>query len=329
MRTDNGPGDGLQTPTRRIHRPNSGAGSLALAVHSPPMSTPEFHPPPAAAARGAASLCVLASGSGGNCSVVAFEHEGLRRACLIDLGLSPRRTLRLLAERSIGMHQIDDVLLTHLDSDHCHAGWGKVFPGHVRVRVHASHAREAARTLGDANLVPFDTGCTLQSGAVVAAVQLAHDHAGVSAMRFTMHQRHGGGSLGFATDLGTVTPSLIELFRAGESAVDVLAIESNYCPRLQALSGRPSFLIQRITGGAGHLSNQEAIEAIRAIEPRDHVVLLHLSRDCNRVDLVAAMHEGADYHLTITSQEEPTRWVRIAGRVAEPRVAPQVRSLVS
>lgn len=266
--------------------------------------------------RGSASLCVLASGSEGNCSVVVFEHDGMRRACLIDLGISPRRAMKLLAERGIGMHQIDDVLLTHLDSDHCHGSWGKILPRHVRVRVHATHAREAGRTLGDCNLVPFDSACTLESGTAVATVQLSHDQAGVSAMRLNMHPRHGGGSLGFATDVGCVTPSLIELFHARGASVDVLAIESNYCPRMQALSGRPYFLIHRITGGGGHLSNQEAIEAIRAIEPRHHVVLLHLSRDCNRVDLVAAMHEGADYHLTITSQQEPTRWVRIAGEAA-------------
>lgn len=268
--------------------------------------------------RGSASLCVLASGSAGNCSVVVFEHEGMRRACLIDLGLSPRRTLKLLAERNIGMHQIDDVLLTHLDSDHCHGSWGKILPRHVRVRLHTSHAREAARTLGPVHLVPFDSCCTLESGTSVSTVLLSHDQAGVSAMRFNMHERHGGGSLGFATDLGTVTPSLIDLFSTAQSSVDVLAIESNYCPRMQALSGRPDFLIHRITGGGGHLSNQQAAEAIRAIEPRHHVVLLHLSRDCNRVDLVAAMHEGADYHVTITSQHEPTRWIRIAGPASVP-----------
>ncbi|MBC7772472.1 MAG: MBL fold metallo-hydrolase [Pyrinomonadaceae bacterium] len=286
-----------------------------------PMSTLEESSTICSAANGSTSLCVLASGSAGNCSVVVFEHEGMRRACLIDLGVSPRRTMKLLAERGIGMHQIDDVLLTHLDSDHCYGSWGKILPRHVRVRVHGCHAHQAGHILGTDNLVPFDSGCTLESGTVVNTVRLSHDQAGVVAMRFNMHHRHGGGSLGFATDLGSVTPSLIQLFRARDGCddgVDVLAIESNYCPRLQASSGRPYFLIQRITGGAGHLSNQEAFEAIRAIEPRHHVVLLHLSDECNNIDLVAAMHEGADYHVTITSQEQPTRWIRVAGRAARP-----------
>jgi len=282
------------------------------------MSIPRITTDKASTKRGSASLCVLASGSGGNCSVLVLEHDGVRRACLIDLGLSPRRTMKLLAERGIGMHQIDDVVLTHLDSDHCHGGWGKVLPGHVRVRLHVNHAREGGRTLGTENLVAFDEGCVLESGTQVAAVQLSHDQAGVSAFRLTMHARHGGGSLGFATDLGRVTPALVGLFRSGGDGVDVLAIESNYCPRMQATSGRPHFLVERITGGYGHLSNQQAVEAIREIEPRDHVVLLHLSRECNSAELVAAMHAGADYHVTISTQDEPTRWVRIAGRTESP-----------
>jgi hypothetical protein len=64
-------------------------------------------------------------------------------------------------------------------------------------------------------------------------------------------------------------------------------------------------------GGHGHLSNQEALSAVLLIEPRDHVVLLHLSRDCNDPAVVAALHAGSDYTLTITSQERPSRWVRI------------------
>src|SRR5204862_3142635 len=91
------------------------------------------------------------------------------------------------------------------------------------------------------------------------------------------------------------------------------AIESNYCPLLQEESGRPDFLKHRITGGRGHLSNHEAAAAIRRIQPREHVILLHLSRECNEPAIVAALHEGADYTLTITCQFEPTRWVQVRG----------------
>jgi uncharacterized NAD-dependent epimerase/dehydratase family protein len=53
------------------------------------------------------------------------------------------------------------------------------------------------------------------------------------------------------------------------------------------MSGRPRFLIQRVLGAQGHLSNDQAAEAVRAIvrgsdvKSLKHLVQLHLSRDCN------------------------------------------------
>jgi hypothetical protein len=73
-------------------------------------------------------------------------------------------------------------------------------------------------------------------------------------------------------------------------------------------------LKRRIMGGHGHLSNAQALDAVEAIGPGQHVVLLHLSRDCNDPELVAGLHEGSDYALTIASQDRPTRWVRLGAQ---------------
>ncbi len=277
---------------------------------------------------GAASLCVLASGSAGNCSVLEYRRGMIRRACLIDLGISPRRTFKLLAALGLQMHQIDDVLLTHLDADHYHAAWERWLPRHVRVRIHEQHFSNWSRFPRDL-MAPFDGPFRLQNGAEVHPLCLDHDAAGVVAYRFDFPTDLGGGSLGFATDVGRVTRSLIDLFRGspdregeresgreggregGRPCVDVLAIESNYCPEMQLASGRPEFLKRRIMGGRGHLSNQEAFQAVSKIGPREHVVLLHLSRDCNNPDLPADLHAGSDYALTIAGQAQPTRWIHI------------------
>jgi ribonuclease BN (tRNA processing enzyme) len=273
-----------------------------------------------------ASLCVLASGSSGNCSVVRYcaGGEGARaRACLIDLGLPPRRTIRLLAAMGLGLDQIDDVLITHLDTDHFRPGWARWLPGHVRFRLQLAHARRCGEIdrLTD-RLEVFDAGesFALQSGIGVHPLRLAHDAVGVSAFRLDLPAHFGGGRLGFATDLGRVTRALIDLLHDAGNGVDVLAIESNYCPRMQLASGRPEFLKRRIMNGRGHLSNEEALEAIQRIQPREHVVLLHLSRECNDCAHVAALHAGADYALTIAEQHRATRWVRIAACGAPRRV---------
>lgn len=255
-----------------------------------------------------AELCVLASGSSGNCSVLLFRRGGVRRACLIDLGLSPKRTFRLLDALGLGPHHIDDAILTHLDHDHFHHGWARALPRHTTLHVHERHADGDAFGLFGIPAAVFADAFALRDGTVVRSVLADHDEHGVATLRICLPGRgEGAADLGFATDLGRVTDRIVEHL----AGVDVLAIESNYCPRMQEESGRPEFLKGRIMGGRGHLSNHEAVRAIGLIEPRSHVVLLHLSRQCNDPDLVASLHEGADYALTITEQHAPTRWIRI------------------
>lgn len=257
-----------------------------------------------------AALCILASGSSGNCSVLVYRDGDQRRICLIDAGLSPRKTSLAMADLGLKISDVDAVLLTHLDSDHWHAGWTTGWPRHMprtaQLRLHNSHMPRLERRGTLFNPAkPFQRAFKLPGDVTVNPVQLSHDEDGVTAFRFAFNPC--GSTLGFATDVGYADVKLIDhMF-----AVDVLAIESNYCPRLQAASDRPDFLKDRIMGGSGHLSNQETAEAVEMIEPGHHVVFLHLSRQCNHPDLVAEHHAGADYAYTISHQDAPTRWIKV------------------
>ncbi len=252
-----------------------------------------------------AALCVLASGSRGNCSAVCFEHSGRRRLALIDLGLSPRRTRILLRDLGASLDEVSDVLVTHLDHDHFHEGWIAALPSHVTLRVHRRHRSFAQRVgaLYRRTEIFADDPFDLFDGAVAHATIVHHDEQGAAAFRFDL----AGASLGYATDLGRITDALI----AHLSGVDVLAVESNYCPRLQVASARPPYLKRRIMGGSGHLSNKESAELARAVRPREHAVLLHLSQECNRPALALAQHEPADWTVTVSAQDAPTPWIPI------------------
>lgn len=258
---------------------------------------------------GAIALRVLASGSSGNCSVVAHGRAEGRSLALIDLGLGPRKTRGLLRAQGLELDALSDVFITHVDSDHCHPNWGRKLPGHVAVHAHPRHAVSLRRMGLAADQVHEWRGEFTSAGGLRCLPALfTHDEAGVSVFRFESR-----GSLGFATDVGRATPELIEHL----AGVETLAIESNYCPKMQRASARPAFLKQRITGGSGHLSNEECVQAARAIEPRRHVVLLHLSRQCNHPALASALHRDAWYELTLSNQFEATRWV-VADGTAPP-----------
>src|SRR5262245_50484628 len=248
-------------------------------------------PPQAATSHGElcdeASLCILASSSKGNCSALILGRGDSRRLVLIDAGLSPRRTTEMLEELGVADVPIHAVLLTHLDNDHWHPGWLAALPERACVHIHSRH-RGRAQRLGiqygptrtyDGDLDPVPP-------VRVRPALMSHDDLGAAAFRIDFE--HSGRSLGFATDLGRANQRLIDHL----VGVDVLAIESNYCPRMQVASGRPDFLQRRIMNGSGHLSNEQSADAVRAIAPREHVILLHLSLDCNRPELAQMHHHN-------------------------------------
>lgn len=280
------------------------------------------------------SLCVLGSGSGGNCSVLLHQPSGhRRRVILIDAGLGPRTVQKRLRSRGVDIREVSDILLTHLDSDHFNPGWVNFARqrGRVRLHVHQSHLGAAARSGAlFMQSTPFDGPFSLNSDhgptLTVHPIRNLHDSLGSYAFRF----RAEAGTLGFATDLGSVTPGFLDHF----AGVDVLAIESNYCPSLQLESPRPDFLKRRIMGGSGHLSNQQSFEAVRAISASGrlrHILLLHLSRQCNSPELVRGLYRSEPElarRLTITCQNEPTDWIDITS-VSDPLQSGPALSLFS
>lgn len=259
----------------------------------------------------AARMCVLSSSSSGNCSVVVSGEGERRSVVLIDLGLSPRMTERLLMSVGVSLDEVDTILITHLDTDHLNPAWAGRVPGHVRVHMHAKHAdRHACGGLNPWLVDAYEGDITTSCGLRVRTHFNPHDRDGSVCFRFDFN----GSSLGFATDLGRVSEHLVQHLRG----VDVLAIESNYCPVMQEASNRPWFLKRRIMGGSGHLSNDQCVEAIGKIAPKEHVVLLHLSRQCNSRELVAGLHAGARYGLTIARHDGVTDWIGIGGRAEGP-----------
>ncbi|MEO0483221.1 MAG: MBL fold metallo-hydrolase [Planctomycetota bacterium] len=259
---------------------------------------------------------VLASGSSGNASVLitflpATRTQPARRhVTLIDAGLSPKLLNKSLKHAGLNFRDIDDLLLTHLDRDHAHHRVITSDKLRARVHIHHRHMGRAEREgLLTRPILPFEETVDLiadRPGDLTAdPLLLDHDQLGVAVFRIQARPLHR--AVGFATDLGRATPELHDHLRG----VDLLAIESNYCPELQAESDRPDFLKRRIMNGAGHLSNQEAHDTTRAVAPREHVVLLHRSRQCNTPERAAELHHRAGYALTLAEQYDATPWIEV------------------
>ena len=262
-------------------------------------------------------LCVLASGSAGNCAAVRF---GRRSLLLIDCGLTPRATAERLATVGASLDDVTAVCLTHLDRDHFAPVWGPTLVRRgIRLCCPADRVEDAVAATGAVGLrrmlVPFADGRPFEPvpGLDVETLATAHDRDGSHALRVG----HAGRSIGYATDLGTVPAELVRRL----CGVDVLAIESNYDPAMQRASGRPDFVQRRIAGGRGHLSNAQALGAVKRVftrcrragcSPPGHVVLLHRSRQANCPRLLRSMF-AADPALRrrviLAEQDRPTGWL--------------------
>jgi phosphoribosyl 1,2-cyclic phosphodiesterase len=130
------------------------------------------------------------------------------------------------------------------------------------------------------------------SGARCRPVELKHDGGPTFGFRIEDDSRGapGGWAVGYAADLGSWEPGLPDAL----ADVDLLALEFNHDVEMQLASRRVRWLIHRVLGEFGHLSNAQGArlleECVRGSPRRRlrHVIQLHLSRECNRPALAEA-----------------------------------------
>lgn len=261
------------------------------------------------------NLCVLGSGSGGNCTVIAYQNQ----AMLLDAGLGPVTISRRLGQAKSSLEHIKAIVITHLDQDHFRPTWVNTMIGWaIPLYLHAWHLPQLQRNpqtapLITAGLVREFTGkFNPLANLDFHPVYLRHDTQGTFGYRIDSDH----GSIGFATDLGHVPDELIQLF----TNVDLLALEANYDPQMQQASTRPERLKRRVMGTAGHLSNEQAFAAIQRIDRRSlpgqpgHVLLLHRSQQCNTEDKVRevfAQDPAIASRVILTQQRRRTRWFKL------------------
>jgi len=234
------------------------------------------------------TLHILGSGSSGNAALVRHGDFGL----LIDCGLSSKELGVRLAQCGCTWADVNLVVLTHTHSDH----WNKYALEHLRrakipLLAHESHhhqlwavpAYEPLHRAGLLRTYASDSPMTLADGIELTACAVAHDADPTYALRV----QFGGRTLGWATDLGGVDEALLAFL----TGVHVLGLEFNHDVPMQRTSRRPKFLIDRVLGDYGHLSNEQAADALDFWQEHDSlhaVVQLHLSRECNTATLARA-----------------------------------------
>ena len=224
---------------------------------------------------------------------------------LVDAGLGPRTLAERLRAAGVDPASLTAVLLSHEHNDHARGAslfcrrWG--VPWIATPGTALASGLKAAGVAGGGAIEP---GVSREIGGVrVTGVPVPHDAAEPVAFVIT----YGEWSLGHATDLGCVTPALVDALRGCHTVL----IESNYDPGMLRDGPYPWRLKERILSPLGHLSNQDAARyLVQGLgESCRTVMLAHLSQNNNYPEVARACAEIALRSAGRTGIE-----LRVAGR---------------
>lgn len=223
-------------------------------------------------------ISVLASGSTGNTSLITTGQHKI----LMDAGLSGKKIKKLLAEVGVDINEIDMAFLSHDHSDHS-SGLGVLMRRYPQIDAFANSG--TWNYLIDTNKIgklPIEQINTIEPGQTktfgdldVTAFATSHDAAEPQYYVF----ESGGKRAAFLTDTGYVS----EEVEGTIADADAYMMEFNY-DTMMLRDGPYSWpLKQRILSDVGHLSNDEAGQALLdVVTPKTkHIFLAHRSQHNN------------------------------------------------
>ena len=254
------------------------------------------------------SLKVLYSGSTGNAALLQAGDTTV----LIDAGRSARCLCAAIKAAGCDPDAISAIFLTHEHGDHTAAL--DVFLKHHTVPVHAAGA-SADRLMSRggeqlrAALIPHPPLFTETVGALTfSSFRTSHDSAESVGYRIAVKGENATRYLGYATDLGVVTPDVEQGLYGCEGVV----LECNHDEEMLMTGPYPYDLKRRVASRRGHLSNADcAVFSTRlAANGMKRLLLAHLSETNNLPDLalceVRAALAGTGVHIAAASPTEIT-----------------------
>lgn len=247
----------------------------------------------------------LGSGSKGNATLV----ESCNALLLVDCGFTIKETVRRLALLGYTPNDLTAILVTHEHGDHI-AGVGPL-ARRYNIPVYLTHGSalfQGVSKLPQRHII--DTHCTFTIEDIeVTPVVVPHDAREPCQFIFRYQKK----SLGILTDLGMITPFIIEQYQHCDS----LMLECNHDVRMLSMGPYPFSLKQRVGGQWGHLNNHQAASLLAEIETGalQQLVISHLSQQNNTQQLayeaIADVYQG-DSQLLFAEQDQGFDWLTIS-----------------
>lgn len=255
-------------------------------------------------------FCSLGSGSSGNATVVEARGGTTTSRVLIDSGFTLKELGLRLARAGLAAWDLDAIFITHEHGDHV----GCALTLAKRHNLPLWMSRGTWRAIGEPDLGPLlrfarDGQPVAVGDLLLQPFTVAHD----AEEPLQLALGDGESRLGVLTDVGSITPHLIEHLQG----CDALLLECNHDRELLAASRYPPSVKRRIGGRFGHLANDLSAQVLAAcVHPRlRHIVAAHLSRENNRPALVrealAPVAGRAGDDITVADPLLGVDWLRV------------------
>jgi phosphoribosyl 1,2-cyclic phosphodiesterase len=255
-------------------------------------------------------ITVLGSGSRGNAILLHTDESGI----LVDAGFSRKELIARLASRNLNPGIIKALLISHEHGDHVNGA--RLFSGDYEIPTYLT--AKTGQYLNDLGKlgekrVYFETGSIFEIKPFnVRPFAVPHDAVDPVGFVISVDTTR----VGIATDLGHMNPLCLQRLRD----CDALILECNHDVEMQRQSERSIRLKRRVLGKHGHLSNDDAMNALDSLVTAKtrFVFLVHLSSDCNEYSLVQELGlkkladiGRKDILLTVVSQDiaSETIWI--------------------
>lgn len=253
------------------------------------------------------SIASLNSGSNGNCYYIGNDEE----AIFVDVGISCREITRRMDRLGLPVSRIKAIFVSHEHTDHISGVEQVSKKFDVPVYITEKTLQGSCLRIGPGRSVTFLPYEPVRVGALeIKAFPKYHDACDPHSFVITSNDTR----VGVFTDIGRICKPLTDHFRSCDAAF----LESNYDTSMLMQGRYPVFLKNRIRGGQGHLSNDEALDIFTSYRSSSmsHLVLSHLSRENNHPDIVHRIfnpHAGRT-HVCVASRFSETSVFHVNGR---------------
>ena len=248
-------------------------------------------------------VCVLASGSKGNCCYIETEKTKI----LIDIGLNCITTERKLLEKNINPDEIDAILITHTHKDHVEGL--RVFNKKHKAVAYLTQImyKELNQELKNYKFI----NDTIEiKDLKITSIKTSHDAEDSNGYIISDQKS----SIVYITDTGYINIKNHKLLKNKTMYI----LESNH--DVEMLMNNPNYpyhIKQRILGDKGHLSNKDSAYYLKKFigENTKYIVLAHLSEHNNTDELaLKALNEtieNNDIDIRIAHQNEQTELIEV------------------